>query len=100
MLLKTTHEFLLLVNQWKVNTKKHHINIDTVFWGWKPSDKTQDGKNSAPVRYEIYIKKIWNSYNPVVNPPNLANRSSTKPLDNPNNTVQPLRSCTVPVSAI
>ena len=41
LLLKTTHEFLLLVLQWKVNTEKHpqhHINIDIVFWVWKPPD--------------------------------------------------------------
>ena len=69
MLLETTHEFLLLVLQRKVNTEKHpqhHINIDTLFWVWKPPDNIQDRKTGAAVRYEIYIKKIWNSYNPAI----------------------------------
>ena len=76
MLLETTHEFLLLVLQRKVNTEKHpqhHINIDTVFWVWKPLDKTQDGKTGAVVRYRIYIMKIWNFYNQQINTLNLAN---------------------------
>ena len=75
MLLETTHEFLLLVLQRKVNTEKHpqhHINIDTVSWVWKPPDKTQDGKIDAAVGYEIYIMKIWIFYNQQINSPNLA----------------------------
>ena len=77
MLLETTHEFLLLVLERTVNTEKHpqhHINIDTVFWVWKPSDKTHDKKTDAAVKYEIYIKKIWIYYNQQINSPNLAKR--------------------------
>ena len=47
--------------------------MDTVFWVWKPPDKTQDGKTGAKVRYIIYIKKIWNFYNQQINTPNLGN---------------------------
>ena len=80
--METTHEFLLLVLQQKLNTEKHpqhHINIDTIFWVWKPPDKTQYGKTRAAIRYEIYIMKIWNKYNLVVqHTQTWQNRTSTK----------------------
>ena len=58
--MKTTHEFILLVLQQKINTEKHpqhHTNIDTMFWVWKPRDKTQDGKTNAAIRYEIFLRR-------------------------------------------
>ena len=58
--------------------------MDTVFWVWKPPDKTQDGKTGATVRYGIYIIKIWNFYNQQVKytqPSKL--KISSKSLSNP-----------------
>ena len=40
------------------NINNNHINIDTVFWVWKPLDKTQDGKTSAAIRYKFYYEDM------------------------------------------
>ena len=46
------------------NKSQHHIMILTIlFWVWKPSEKTQDGKIDAAVKYRFYYEKILNVCN-------------------------------------